>query len=520
MLPAIWYECRLVGPEDDLAGAAWIGVPGIWFGRNRRIAWGLTNNNVSLRDLYLEEIDPTAPERYRDGATWRVFGERTEVVPVRDQASERLVVRESVRGPIVNPIVPSVRAEGDPPLSLRWVGLEHVDDVRALLAVGRARNWPEFREALRDWAIPTFNWGFADVEGNVGYQCASRLPLRGQPARGFRLANDPADQWHGYLPFDAQPTSFNPARGFTSSANNAPVPDDYPYRYAGAFAGGERAIRIRETLENASGFDRAACAALQNDTLSVQARQLCPVLLRRLTAAEDAEATLLHDCLVGWDYRYEPDTLAPTCFEAFLHQWKVRVATERFPAHLVSLATGQGDVHARLLESDDLAWFHQDKQQAILACASQAFRELSERFGDDRANWAWGKVHRAHFRHPLSNPASADLFDVGPRGVSGSATTVRNTGLGTSPPFAADSGAEYRLIVDLADSSQLWSTLNIGQSGQPGSPHYQDQFQDWVRGDYHVLHLQRAAVEAEQTGRVRLEPAGTNGPPAEGSKWV
>jgi penicillin amidase len=77
--------------------------------------------------------------------------------------------------------------------------------------------------------------------------------------------------------------------------------------------------------------------------------------------------------------------------------------------------------------------------------------------------------------------------------------------------FAAESGAEYRLIVDLADPNRLWSTQNVGQSGQPGSPHYQDQFLDWVRGDYHVLLLERSAIESATTSRVRLESAGDRG---------
>jgi penicillin amidase len=506
--PANWYECRLVGPEDDVAGAAWAGLPGIWFGRNRQIAWGLTNNGVSLRDLYVEEVDPTDRSRYRDGDGWRRFDERRSDIAVRGQATpERLVVRETIRGPIVNRLIPSVHAEGDPPLSLRWVGLEPLDDVRALLAVGRARNWIEFRAALRDWAIPTFNWGYADVEGNVGYQCASRLPVRGRPARGFRQANEPADQWQGYLPFEAQPYAYNPARGFTASANQAPVPDDYPYPYDGAFAPGERAIRIREEIEQSPTFDRAACAALQNDTLSAPARQLVPPLLRRLASSADPDAVLARQVLTDWDYRYETASVAPAIFELFLAAWKRRVAEERFPAHLVPLATGQGSSWACLIEDDDLAWFQSDKQEAIVTCARAAVDQLRARFGADPTGWTWGQVHLAHFRHPLSNSATADAFDVGPLGVSGTASTVRNTGVGSAPILGADSGAEYRLIADLADDSQIWATQNMGQSAQPGSPHYQDQFAVWARGDYHVVRLKREDVVAEQTARVLIEPA-------------
>ncbi|MGH2461802.1 MAG: penicillin acylase family protein [Chloroflexota bacterium] len=505
-LPSNWYECRLSGPDDDLAGAAWAGVPGVWFGRNRRIAWGLTNNNSSMRDLYVEAVDPANPTRYRDGDSWRRFEERTVEVAVRGQAAEKVTIRESARGPIVNLLVPALNPDGDPPLALRWVGFEHLDEVRALLAVGRAQNWEQFRSALAGWAIPAFNWGFADVEGRVGYQCTGRIPIRGRVARGFRDPGDPRDRWLGYVPFEAMPRLEDPARGFVSSANNTTAPDDYPYPLYGALGSGERAIRIREIIEQSGNFDRAASANLQNDTFSIRAREVCPGLLRQLATANDADVRVFREQIDGWDYRFETTSTAPTFFEAFYSVWKERVARERFPARLSSLVAGQGSVALRLLQDDALDWFPGGKAAAIVESARQAVKLVIESVGADAENWRWGNVHRARFRHPLSNEATAERFDVGPAGTSGTYDTVRNTGLGAAPTFAAESGAEYRLVVDLADPDRLWATQNIGQSGQPGSPHYADQFDDWLSGGYHVVSFDRVVVEEEQTASVRIEP--------------
>ena len=80
----------------------------------------------------------------------------------------------------MNALVPSLDAAGDPPLSLRWVGMEHMDDIRASIAVGRARNWQDFRNALRDWSVAIFNFVYADAEGHIGYQMAGRMPIRGR----------------------------------------------------------------------------------------------------------------------------------------------------------------------------------------------------------------------------------------------------------------------------------------------------------------------------------------------------
>ena len=86
---------------------------------------------ASTRDLYIEQVDPADPRRYRDGDAWREFDERRVSIKVRGAAAHELAIRSTVRGPVVNALVPSLDAAGDPPLSLRWIGMEHMDDIRA-----------------------------------------------------------------------------------------------------------------------------------------------------------------------------------------------------------------------------------------------------------------------------------------------------------------------------------------------------------------------------------------------------
>jgi penicillin amidase len=330
------------------------------------------------------------------------------------------------------------------------------------------------------------------------------MPVRGRVTRGFRAANDPEDQWQGYVPFAAMPRLENPPRGFIASANNAPVPNDYPHAFIGAFASGERATRIRERIAAFPVFDVEACAALQNDTRSARAQAFQAALLAQLTDDTDPDVRLFRAQLTGWDARYDLEATAPVFLESFVRLWDDRIARERFPSHLVPVVTGQGSMAIQLLTGEDLDWFMSEKHTVITACVREAVRAVRERFGADPAGWAWGAVHRAHFRHPLSNAGNADCFDIGPQGVSGSATTVRNTGLGTD--FGAVGGAEYRLIADLSDERGILATQNIGQSGRPESPHYRDQFGDWVQGAYHRVEFDRDVVETERTAWLQVVP--------------
>jgi penicillin amidase len=372
--------------------------------------------------------------------------------------------------------------------------------VRAAIALGRARDWDSFRAALRDWSVAVFNFGYADRWGRVGYQCAGRVPIRGRVTRGYRVANEPADAWQGYIPFDALPSVVDPPRGYVASANERVAPDDYPYPLYGSWAAGHRAARIHQALAGKAPFDREQAIALQNDIKSCRAERLCPPLVIWLSRTMDPDMLLLRETLATWDCLYATDSLAPTLFETFMEVWQERVARARFPEQIVGLVQASGGAAARLIEQgiDNLSWFSADLDNEIAAAAREALARVRARHGSDPADWQWGKVHQAHWRHPLSAPGQT-WFDIGPAAVDGGPDTLRNTGAG-QPAFAAASGAEYRLIVDFAEPDRFLAVQNVGNSGQPGSPHYADQFQAWLAGTYHVVSLRRDDVERDAEG--------------------
>ncbi|MGE0714748.1 MAG: penicillin acylase family protein [Alphaproteobacteria bacterium] len=503
-VPSSWYEYGLHGPEDDAAGCGHPGFPGLWWGSNGTVAWSLTNNMATTRDLYRETVHPDDPGRYRDGDVWRAFDERRVAIPVRGEADRPLTIRATARGPIVNALVTALDAAGDPPLSLRWVGHEHLDDLRASIALSRARDWKGFRAALSDWSVAVFNFVYADSVGNVGYQMAGRIPVRGRAMAGLRDAAEPADRWTGHIPFDGLPRAYNPAKGYVASANQRIVPPDFPHPIYGAYSQGHRGIRIDQAFAHGPG-DAAATVALQLDVKNVRAERLAPLVVRALAGAADADAKALAAILAGWDFGYGLETAAPTVFETFMFHWQRRVLARHLPERLLDLAMQQTGLAATLLEQPETAYFAGGTRAEAASVAAEAMAALRRRLGDDPAGWAWGRVHLAHWRHPLSGPAAAPAFDIGPAPVAGGSHTVCNTG-GELPPHSASSGAEYRIVVDFAAPGSFLAVQNIGNSGVPGSPHYRDQFADWAAGRYHVVQLRRAAVEADLESRTEIMP--------------
>ena len=127
-------------------------------------------------------------------------------------------------------------------VSLQWTALEPGTLVEAQVEMCLAKSFSEFRSALEKWNGPVQNITYADIDGNIGYQTAGWIPIRGKgdgriPAPGWLSEFD----WKGYIPFEELPVSYNPQKGFIVTANNKATSDNYPHLLGTNFAYGYRA---------------------------------------------------------------------------------------------------------------------------------------------------------------------------------------------------------------------------------------------------------------------------------------
>jgi penicillin amidase len=497
-----WYEVHLCGGSFHVAGMAYAGIPAVMFGRNERVAWGITNNICSQRDLYQEQADPAHPGAFLYDGRWEPAREVVETIRVKKSEPVTRTVRFSRNGPIVDEILPPPgNATG--PVALKWLGAHHGGWLTALLDMDRANSVGEFREALRPWHVPTFNLVIADMDGRIAFQSAGRVPIRKVAERGYRPGWDPEHQWAGLIPFEAMPHVVDPARGWMATANNRVAAVDFPYPLAGRWSSGYRARRIRQMIEARTAFSRDDFRDMQQDALSLRAVECVPELVRALHSSTDPGIRAAAALLDSWDRRSEPNSVGATLFNVFFTQWTNAVAAERFDeATAALLSKGAEPLAGRLLAGDRHGWFqHGDREAKIVAAFAETLRLLTSRFGPDPAAWTWGKLHRMPLKHVLSGVGDlSQLLDHGGAAVKGDMGTVCNTGCG--PDWTAVSGAGYRLIADLNSSPpSLWAVDGQSQSGHPGSPHYADQFDDWIAGRYHRLLLSRetALGEAQET---------------------
>jgi penicillin amidase len=497
---SLWHEIHLHGSDFQAAGVAQAGMPALMIGRSPHVAWGITNNICSQRDLYQEKTDPAHPGCFLYDGVWEVATTREEIIHVQGAAPIHKVIHFSRNGPIVDEILPAAaRATG--PVALRWLGFEPCGWLTALIGMNRARTCAEFREASRPWMVPTFNIVFADTLGQIGFQSVGRIPIRSIAERGYRPGWDPRHQWTGLIPFDEMPRLADPPRGFVITANNRVAAEDFPYPLSGTWSMGYRARRIRSQIEPRGPLTLEQNQALQLDTYSGRAARCLPRLVEILEGDSDPRIVQAARSLKAWDGHAEPTSTAPSLFNVFFSHWCQIVAGARFPPEAAALvASSVGGLAADLLDKDVSGWFvgtpsdlaanaEQIRKDMVRTALLRALSELTERLGPDMKLWTWGRLHVLVQKHFLSGRGDlGELLDRSGMPARGDGTSVNCST--SDPNHAAVVGAGYRMVADLADPALgLWATEVAGTSGHPGSPHYDDQIEPWSAGQYHYLDL-------------------------------
>jgi penicillin amidase len=532
-LPSLWYEVHLSAPGIDVAGVTFPFSPGVIIGHNDRIAWGFTNGEGDVQDLYLERLaeDGTAAE-YMGG--WEPVVVRPEAIEVRGRDEpEVLEVRETRHGPLIDSYLigirsPTVVERGiRNTYALRWAGFHQGVQPSAVLSLNTARNWQEFRSALAEWSCPGQNALYADVDGNIGYQLTGAYPVRTNndgslPVPGWTDAYE----WVGWIPYEELPRSFNPAEGFLCTANNKPHGESYPHLIGREFLPPFRARRITELITRRERHSRHTFAEMQMDTVSLSAAAVVSRLLALEPADEDQKAAL--GLLAEWDGDLGADSAPAAIYQV----WGVHIARnvlhplvgdELFTHVYARRQWSHGFLHrtlSNLLAYPSAAWFGRDgveARDAVLRQAlTEALQELTARLGEHIGSWRWGALHRARFAGRLAViPDLAELFTAGEVEMGGDDQTVLQGLYEPGVPYDVAVLPSWRQIIDLSDFDASVGTLTVGQSGNPASPHFKDHLELWARGEHHPMPFSRGAVEAATEATVQVIPDGAAGAPPE-----
>lgn len=481
--PGIWYLTELWAPGVHAAGVTFPGVPGIVLGHNENFAWGATNVGPDVQDIYFEEFNEKGEYRTPDG--WKKAKVRKETITVRQGFGPKtdtvvIDVVETRNGPVFGEF-------GKRKYSLKWTAREPSNqEFEAFFLLNRAKDWNGFKKALSNYGGPMQNFVYADTKGNIGWYAAGKVPLRRKGDGSLPYEGKSSDgDWTGYIPFDELPHLYNPPSGFIVTANQRIVGTDYKYpELTRRIAPPWRARRIFDLISANSKISMNDVNDIQHDVFNIPLSNFAREIVRRGAASEKTLALLK-----GWDGRADAQSKAMPVIDEIVKCVSGKVAESNKPATPGEVID---NVLASAYVSNDAKWL-----PSGVGNWNDLFRSCDVKWDGDTGEVSWGKVHPAVFFHPLSAaPLIGGRFKVSFSNVGGSRGTP-NVGASVSMRHISKPGRwdETRFVIPL------------GESGNPGSPYWKDQFDAWRTGKPEVLPFSSDAIMKAAEINLKMIPA-------------
>lgn len=481
-LPSIWYELQLTTPDMNVYGVSIPGAPGVIIGFNEHIAWSLTNATRDVKDWYTIQFSDETRQQYLHENEWRNTTQRVETIEVRNGETVHDTIIYTHFGPISFTDPKNPRAN----LALKWLLHEPSNDFLTFYYFSKAKNYDDFLAAAKHYVCPGQNFVYADVAGNIAMWQHGRYPNYWPEQGKFILDGSRADHdWQGYIPFEHNPQSYNPPRGFVSSTNQHPTAESYPYYYQGRFEH-YRNRRLNKQLAILDEIELEDMQALQNDSYNLQAAEALPTLLGYLDKkVTEGPALAAFQELQNWDYHNRANSTAASIYQLFWRTLFKLIWDEIYEATLPLSPPHSYTTTQLLISEPDHDFMDRQstpniKEQAedLVFLAFQTTVDSLEKWKkDNNRTWTWGTYRGTDIGHMAKIPALSALH-LPTHGHSDALNATTKT-----------AGPSWRMVVEMSQPVKAYGIYPGGQSGNPGSVFYANMMDKWVQGKYDRLHF-------------------------------
>jgi penicillin G amidase len=497
-VPNIWYMADLRAPGFHAAGVALAGVPFVVAGHNDHVAWGYTALYADVQDLYVEKLDGKGNYQAIDGS-WKPLALDHEVIYVRGGKDVAIDVQSTAHGPLMNPLF----TKETRPLALKWTLYDATLNTLPIFQLDTAASCADATAALSSWNSPTLNVVYADDQGHIAYHAVGRVPLRTAGLSGVPI-HDAAHEWQGYIPFESLPNAFDPPSGFLATANSRVTTDNSPNVLTLEWADPYRAERIYKMLQGRDQLRPQDMLAAQSDVYSEVDQELAHRFAYAIdhTAGADDRLRKAADLMRSWDGRLSADSAAASV-----------VTRAREALKPIILEPKLGELAGQYLWSEsnfameeivmhgNADWLPPGYKDWDAALTEAVRRGMNQgKAPADVSRWSYGNWHVIDLEHPLAGflPFVGGIAGTGPQPLSGDTVTVKQAGRAFGP--------SQRFTMDWSDIDSSTENIVLGESGNPLSPYFRDQWNDYMGGTTFALPFSPDAVAAQTQHTLRLLP--------------
>ncbi len=502
--PSIWYQVQLTAPGVNVYGVSIPGTPAIVIGYNQKIGWGVTNVDADVLDWYQIRFKDLTKNEYWYNNKWVPVKKRIEIIKVRGQQTIYDTVLYTHAGPVVYASSNQKPALGKAKIvpvgaALRWIAHEPSNEFKTLYLLNRGKNYNDYRQALTYWTAPAQNFIFASVDKDIAITPNGKFPLKYKDQGKFILdGSDPADDWHGWIPPEQNPTVKNPAQGFLSSANQSSTDPSYPYYINWRFGSYQRGKRINDRLRGMHNATVDSLRALQNDNYSIFAQDILSTMLGDLDGSKmDDSQKRAYKVINAWDKQFAANSEGATIFTLWWDELYKAIWEDNFkhPKGLdVTLKLPSAYRTVQLLLTQKQSKWYDDSRTSLVESRADlinhsfdaAIDSLTRKYGNIGPAWQWGQVKGSHIA-ALSKAEGLGTGNFSAGGAAGVVNALSDT-----------HGPSWRMVVQFGPKVQGYGIFPGGESGNPGSFYYDNMFNTWKNGQLNpLLFLENATDEAK-----------------------
>ena len=482
-------ELQMTSDEGlNAYGAVTWGQFFVYQGFNAHAGWMHTSSGVDNIDEYLETVTKQGDAfLYRYGAEEKPVTTRTITVPYKTgtgMAGKTFTAYYTQHGPVVR------EQDG------RWVTVRLMQAPLKALTQSytrtKATDYESFRDTMELHTNSSNNTIFADADGNIAYFHSNFIPKRDtafdwtKPVDG----SNPATDWHGVLSIDETPNLLNPAVGWLYNSNNWPWsaagPDspkraDYPAYVETGTAETPRGVHAIRVLEHRKDFTVDALIAAAYDSYLPAFAQTVPPLVKawdRAPASNPLKAKLADEIalLRKWDFRWGIDSV-PTSLAVF---WGEEIARR----------AGADARTVGLPVLDYIAAGKVPPQQLL-----EALGAASDKLAADFGTWEtpWGDINRFQRINDDIEPSFDDAKPSIPVGFTssrwGSLASFGARAYPNTKKWYGTSGNSFVAVVEFGDRVRAKAVTAGGESGQVGSPHFDDEAERYATGELRDVYF-------------------------------
>lgn len=488
-LPSIWYQIQLNAPGVNTYGVSLPGAPGIIIGFNQNIAWGVTNVAADVLDYYQIKFKDSVHKQYWHDNKWRNTSQRLERIVVRGEDTEIDTVTYTHHGPVVYFQKPDLSLAKPVPVgnALRWIAHDRSNELLTFYYLNRGENYDDYRKALTYYTAPAQNFIFASADNDIAITANGKYPLKYKNQGKFVLdGSDSKNDWQGWIPASQNPTVKNPPRQFVSSANQSSTDQTYPYYINWEFAPYERGKRVNDRLNAMTKITADSMRVLQSDSYGVFPENILPTILP-LVNTGSLNATQKEALIAVWKWNkyYNAKEIAPGIFELWAEKLNSLIWDDDFKVGKVPMRYPSRDRSVQMITREPQArWYdnvNTPQKETLKDLVNEAFKyacdSLERKYGVIGKNWAWANVKGSHVPHLASIPGMGSKTLM----IGGSKSTIN--------ALSEINGPSWRMVIELGKTPKGHGVYPGGQSGNPGSPFYDNMIGTWADGKLYDLYL-------------------------------